>query len=88
MSSDMSVDLEKTRLPRVADWMIESPGWLPCWNSTGGWLGEVLLLGQDELPGFREAQDVLLAVVQQDYCAVSIHEVASAHPLALGLGRR
>jgi hypothetical protein len=48
------------------------------------WLSGVLLLGQDELTGFRDAQDVLRPFVQQDDLAFSLHQVDGSNPPALG----
>jgi hypothetical protein len=50
----------------------------------GGWLGEVLLLSQDELAGFRDAQDVLLSFVQQNDLALSLHQVNEPNAAPLG----
>jgi hypothetical protein len=59
--------------------------WLAAYEvDMGGWLGEVLLLGQDELAGFRDAQDVLLSFVQQDDLALSLHQVDEPNASPLG----
>jgi hypothetical protein len=41
-----------------------APGWLPAKVDSGGWLDGVLLLGQNELAGSGNAQDVLLPCMQ------------------------
>jgi hypothetical protein len=57
-----------------------APGWLPVQVDVGGWLDGVLLLGQNELSGFRDAQEVFLPVVQQDDLALSLHQVDGPNP--------
>jgi hypothetical protein len=48
-------------------------GWLPIKVDLGGWLGEVFSLGQDELTGFGNTQDVLPPFMQQDDLALPLH---------------
>jgi hypothetical protein len=58
-------------------------GWLPVKVDVGSWLSGVLLFGQDELAGFRDAQNVLLPFMQQDDLAFSLHQVDGPNPPAL-----
>jgi hypothetical protein len=57
-----------------------APGWLPAKVDVGGWLGGVLLLGQNELAGFCDTQDVLLPFMQQNDLTLSLHKVYGLNP--------
>jgi len=46
----------------------------------GGWLDGIVLLGQNELAGFGNTQDVLLPFVQQNELALSLHQVYGLNP--------
>jgi hypothetical protein len=57
-----------------------APGWLPAKVAVGGWLGGVLLLGQNELASFSDMQNVLLPFVQQNDLTLSLHKVYGLNP--------
>jgi hypothetical protein len=50
----------------------------------GGWLGEMVLFGQNELTAFGDAQNVLFSLVHDDDLAGPLHEVNGFDPLPLG----
>jgi hypothetical protein len=47
-----------------------------------GWLGERILLGENELAGFRNAQQVFLPLMEYDDFSSTLHEVKRGNPLA------
>jgi hypothetical protein len=46
-----------------------------------GWLGEWILLGENELAGFRNAQQVYLSLMEYDDFSSTLHEVQRGNPL-------
>jgi hypothetical protein len=46
-----------------------------------GWLGERALLGENELAGFRNAQQVFLSLMEYDDFPSALHEVHRGNPL-------
>ena len=46
-----------------------------------GWLGERALLGENELAGFRNAQQVFFPLMEYDDFPSALHEVNRANPL-------
>jgi hypothetical protein len=53
---------------------------------TGGehhdWLGEWILLGENELAGFRNAQQVFLPLMEYDDFSITLHKIKRGNPLA------
>jgi len=47
-----------------------------------GWLGEWILLGENELAGFRNAQQVFLPLMEYDDFSSTLHEVKRGNPLS------
>ena len=47
-----------------------------------GWLGEWILLGENELAGFRNAQQVFLPLMEDDDFSCTLHEVKRGNPLS------
>ena len=46
-----------------------------------GWLGERALLGENELAGFRNAQQVFLSLMEDDNFPSALHEINRGNPL-------
>lgn len=46
-----------------------------------GWLGERVLLGENELAGFGNAQQVFLSLMEYDDLPSTLHEVHCGNPL-------
>ena len=46
-----------------------------------GWLGERILLGENELAGFCNAQQVFLPLMEDDDCPGTLHEVSHGDPV-------
>jgi hypothetical protein len=47
-----------------------------------GWLGEWLLLGENELAGFCNAQQVFLPLMEYDDFSITLHKIKRGNPLA------
>jgi hypothetical protein len=47
-----------------------------------GWLGERALLGENELAGFRNTQQVFLPLMEYDDFSSPLHEVKRGNPLS------
>ena len=59
------------------------PSWLPDGRKVHGWLGERVLLGENELPGLRDPQQIFLPLMEYDDCPGALHEVSRSDPLPL-----
>jgi hypothetical protein len=62
-------------------WLLSLAGYVMGGNHHG-WLGERILFGENELAGFRNAQQVFLPLMKYDDFSSTLHEVKRGNPLA------
>jgi hypothetical protein len=68
--------------------VLSIPSWLPDGRKVHGWLGEPALLGENELAGFRDTQQIFLTLVEYDDFPGALHEVSRRNPFPLRVRSR
>ena len=63
--------------------VLSIPSWLPDGRKVNGWLGERVLLGENELAGLRDPQQIFLPLMEYDDFPGALHEVSRSDPLPL-----
>ena len=63
--------------------VLSIPGWLPDGRKVNGWLGELVLLGENELASFRDTQQIFLPLMEYDDFPGALHEVSRSDPFPL-----
>lgn len=72
--------LARTRSYRLPDMCLSLAGYM-MGGGIHGWLGERALLGENELAGFRNAQQVFLSLMEYDDFSSALHEINRGNPL-------
>ena len=62
--------------------VLSIPSWLPDGRKVNGWLGELVLLGENELASFRDTQQIFLPLEYDDFPG-ALHQVSRSDPLPL-----
>jgi hypothetical protein len=63
--------------------VLSIPSWLPDGRRVNGWLGERVLLGENELAGLRDTQQIFLPMMEYDDFPGALHEVGRSDPFPL-----